>query len=126
MSKREYRKYKVSDGKYYCSECGSEMVRRRIGNVVELVCPSCGFRNLVDLKKSGKLVDYEIEANTPWGKEILRGEPKGVKRVAERRIDLVADVTYKVFVEGRYELLGEMRRVEREVYGEGKGDSNGQ
>jgi len=126
MSKRGKRGYKVSDGRYYCSECGSEMVRREIGDVVEMVCPSCGFRNLVDLKKSGELVDYEIEVITPWGREVLRGEPKGVKRFAERRIDLVADVTYKVFVEGRYELLGEMRRLEREVYGEGKGDSNSQ
>ena len=114
MSKRNKRGYKVSAGKYYCSECGSEMVREETRTSVEMVCPRCGFRNLLYLKKSGDLVDYEIEVITPWGKEILRGEPKGVKRFAERRIDLLADITYKVFVEGRWDLFEEMRRMEEE------------
>ena len=141
MSKRDKRKYKVSEGgKYYCSECGSEMVREETRTAVEMVCPKCGFRNLLYLKKQPKLVKYQIEVVTPWGVEVLKGPEKddternwlrkliGLRRGFERRVDLLADITYKVFVEGRWDLFEEMRRMEEEMYGKGKrgkGDSNG-
>jgi len=60
-------------GDYYCSECGTRMVREETGDVVEMVCPYCGFRHLLYFKKPLKPIKYRIEVKTPWGIEVLEG-----------------------------------------------------
>jgi len=78
--------------RHYCCECGTEMVREETDTVVEMVCPYCGFRNLLYLKKPGKLIRYQIEVVTPWGVEVIKGlekddvERKWLEKLKRRRI----------------------------------------